>query len=388
LGKKVSVSAPTGRAAQRATEVTGYPAKTIHSLLEIMKSEDDRIQANRFEGNPLECDVLVIDEMSMVDSMLMQAVLCGIRRKCVLIMVGDSDQLPSVGAGNVLHDLINSKAVGYVRLTEIFRQAQESLIVTNSHRIINGEFPELRVKDSDFFFFERTNSADVINTVIEMVHRLARAYKLNPKDDIQVLTPARKGLLGSIELNKVLQDELNPENVGSGKKIEVASALYKFRSGDKIMQNQNNYNIRWTKGKEIGTGVFNGDIGTIIGIDPRSKNLIAEFDGREATYSSEMLFQLELAYAITVHKSQGSEFNTVIMPLFDGFNKLFYRNLFYTAVTRAKSRLILIGSQRQVKKMVDNNFQSLRYTALSPLLSDDAVELYYEPPVKQLVLED
>jgi exodeoxyribonuclease V alpha subunit len=373
--KKVFICAPTGRAAQRATEVTGRQAKTVHRLLEVVPTDDEnKIQANRNELNPLDCDVVVVDEMSMIDAVLMKTLLQGMKRDCRLIMVGDSDQLPSVGAGNVLHDLIASEVIKYVALKEIFRQAEKSLIVTNAHKIINGELPILNIKNNDFFFFERRNTLQTRETTVDMINRIAKTYELNIKDDIQVITPARQGALGSIELNRRLQAEFNPPHIVK----QVNSTLYVLREGDKVMQTQNNYNIKWKKqgtfSEEQGIGIFNGDIGVITEINEKNKQVMTDFDGRIAVYSYEMLFQLELAYAVTVHKSQGSEFNTVIIPLFDGFDKLFYRNLLYTAVTRAKNRLLLIGTKEQVARMVYNDKKTFRYTALDGILRGEAVE--------------
>lgn len=368
-GYKVMIAAPTGRAAQRISDLTGYNAKTIHRLLEVEFDMTGQPRFKHNEKNPLICDVLVVDEMSMVDVLLFEGLLRALRLGCKVVLVGDSDQLPSVGAGNLLGDLINSKVVPVIALKQIFRQAQESCIITNAHKIINGEYPELTKKDADFFFFQRLASDKVTSLLLELVKdRLPSAYGFSPTDNIQVITPSRKGVLGVVELNKMLQNVLNPQKRGVA---EVRSMLYTFREGDKIMQMKNNYDIEWHKDDEEGTGIFNGDIGKILSINNHSGEAVVEFDMRRVVYPFDMLDQLELAYAITVHKSQGSEFDAVIMPILDGFPKLYYRNLLYTAVTRAKKLLIVIGSQKKIYDMVDNNRRTKRYTCLRHMLSGD-----------------
>ena len=372
-GEKVMIAAPTGRAAKRISDLTGYDAKTIHRLLEVQYDIDGKLRFAHCETNPLKCDVLVVDEMSMVDVLLFESLLRAMRLSCRLIMVGDSDQLPSVGAGNVLKDLIESHRIPVVELKEIFRQAQQSMIVTNAHKIINGEHPDITKKDNDFFFFQRLGFEDASEFVTDLyTRRLPEAYGYSPTDDIQILCPSRKGSLGVIELNKKLQNVVNPP---SKTKTENKSMIYTFRTGDKVMQTKNNYDIVWTKdtpkGSDTGTGVFNGDIGKIISINTFDREAVIDFDGRICTYTFELLEQLELAYAITVHKSQGSEFNTVIIPILGGFEKLYYRNLLYTAVTRAKKLLILVGSQNKVFQMVDNDRRTLRYTCLKDMLENE-----------------
>ncbi len=367
-GKEVLIAAPTGRAAKRISEVTGREAKTIHRLLEVAQSQSNRLEFVHNQDNPLSCDAVIIDEMSMVDTLLFDSLLRALRQGCKLILVGDSDQLPSVGAGNVLRDLIDCGCVPTVQLKEIFRQAAESLIVTNAHKIVSGEMPELRTKDNDFFFLPRPDSAAVQETVIDLVsNRLPASYGFSATENIQVLCPSRKGGLGTVELNAALQQVLNPED---GYKTQFSNGMYLFREGDKVMQVKNNYDIEWRRDSEHGLGIFNGDIGFIKMIDRGSQTLMIDFDGRVAAYSFDMANELELAYAVTIHKSQGSEFDAVVIPLFHGYDKLFYRNLLYTAVTRAKKLLILVGSAQRIAFMVENNRRTLRYTGLKHLLKE------------------
>lgn len=365
-GDKVFLAAPTGRAAKRMSDLTGREAKTIHRLLEVVFDSADRQIFAHNENNPLDCDVIVVDEMSMVDSLLFEKLLRALRLGCRLIMVGDFHQLPSVGAGNLLKDIISSGAVPVVELTEIFRQAQQSCIVTNAHRIVNGNYPDISRKDSDFFFFKRSEFETAVELIVDLTkRRLPNAYKYSPVDDIQIISPSRKGTLGTIELNKVLQEKLNPP---ARNKAEHKGYTYTYRIGDKVMQTRNNYDIVWKKENEQGTGIFNGDIGKIISISPSTQTSVIDFDGREATYTFDLLSQVELAYAITVHKSQGCEFEAVIMPVMGVFEKLCYRNLLYTAVTRAKKLLILIGSEEDINQMVDNNKRTRRYSCLKQML--------------------
>lgn len=379
-GFTVLLAAPTGRAAKRMSDLTGYDAKTIHRLLEVEFNTGGKLKFRHNENNPLECDVLIIDEMSMVDVLLFDSLLRAVRLGCKLIMVGDSDQLPSVGAGNLLRDIIDSKTITVIELKEIFRQARESCIVTNAHKIVSGEYPDLTRKNSDFFFFKRENFDKALQLIVELARtRLPNAYNYSPTDDIQVLTPSRKGALGTVELNRVLQQEINPPDKS---KPEYKGFVYTYRVGDKVMQTKNNYDIVWHRDVEQGTGIFNGDIGKIVSINKSTMTAVLEFDGRTASYPFDLLSQVELAYAITVHKSQGCEFEAVIMPILGGFEKLYYRNLLYTAVTRAKKLLILIGSEERINSMVDNNRRTRRYTCLKNMLagtgkdkSDPFVEL-------------
>lgn len=365
-GLKVQIAAPTGKAAKRISDLTGYEAKTIHRMLEVVFDSAGNPKFKHNENDTLSCDVMIIDEMSMVDTLLFEALLRAMKLSCRLVMVGDSDQLPSVGAGNILKDMIDSGKLSVVQLTEIFRQAQKSCIVTNAHKIVSGDNPDLSRTDNDFFFMQRLDCQQASETVVDLcVQRLPNAYGFSPLDDIQVLCPSRKGMLGVVDLNNALQFAINPPAKG---KPDVKGIYYTFRDGDKVMQIKNNYDIVWKKDGESGTGIFNGDIGTIVKVIKNEGHLYIDFDGRVAVYSVEMLDQLELAYAITVHKSQGSEFNAVILPLLGGFEKLYYRNLLYTAVTRAKKMLIIVGSKRVVEAMVANNRRTFRYTCLKDMI--------------------
>lgn len=367
-GLKVALAAPTGRAAKRMTELTGREAKTIHRLLEVdFKDENGRNKFKRNMKNPLQQDAVVIDEMSMIDIQLFESLVRAIRMGCKLIMVGDPDQLPSVGAGNVLKDLIDSEIIEVVHLTQVFRQAAQSLIVTNAHSIVRGELPDLNKKDNDFFFMPEHGTQHAIETVISLCGtRLPKAYGYSSLWDIQVISPTRVGALGTVELNKSLQNVLNPR---SPSKTEFKFGAYTFREGDKVMQIKNNYDIIWRKGDgEEGTGIFNGDIGVIDMIDKPSQSILVKYDDRIAEYVFDMADELDLAYAITVHKSQGSEFEAVIMTLSGYHSKLHYRNLLYTGVTRARKLLIIVGQAQTVQSMVGNDRKTLRYTNLKEFL--------------------
>lgn len=368
-GETVLLAAPTGRAAKRMSDLTGREARTIHRLLEVEYDQNGRLKFKHDESNPLESDVVVVDEMSMVDVILFESLLRALKLNCRLIMVGDSDQLPSVGAGNLLKSLIESRCLPVIELKEIFRQAEKSCIVTNAHKIVQGELPDLTQKNNDFFFFRRIEPQLVSNLMVDLVKtRLPKAYNYSPTDDIQVISPSRKGIMGVVELNKILQEQLNPKHPA---KKEVKSPVYTFREGDKIMQTKNNYDIIWSKDGEQGAGIYNGDIGKILSINRARLEVAVDFDGRTAAYTFDMMDQLELAYAITVHKSQGSEFEAVVIPLLGGFDKLYYRNLLYTAVTRAKKLLIIIGDEKIVAKMVTNNKRTNRYTCLTAMLKEE-----------------
>lgn len=363
---RVLLAAPTGRAAMRMSEVTGRPAKTIHRLLEVEWGEGDKQHFTRNMENPLEADAVIIDELSMVDTHVFAALLDALPLGCRLVMVGDSDQLPPVGAGNVLQDIIRSELIPVVALTEVFRQSLESLIVTNAHRIVKGEYPELGVKDRDFFFMPRNDAMSCAHTIVELcTGRLPKAYGYDPLEDIQIICPSKMGETGTVRLNTAMQQILNPP---SRDKEEIARGSRIFREGDKVMQIKNNYDIVWTRGKETLSGVFNGDIGRIIAVNHNAGFLKILFDTRTAIYPFDSLSELELAYAVTVHKSQGSEFECVVMPVSFLPGQLCYRNLLYTAVTRAKSRLILVGSSDEVFAMVDNDKKTRRYSALKYML--------------------
>lgn len=367
-GKKVLLAAPTGRAAQRMSEVTGEEAKTLHRLLEVSWDKQDNPVFSKNERNQLKCDAVIVDEVSMVDCTIFENLMRALPLGCRLILVGDSDQLPSVGAGNVLGDLIDSGALPVVRLNEIFRQAQQSLIVTNAHRIVGGELPVLNSTDRDFFFLYKNNKTETGEVIADLCkNRLPKAYGYSPFENIQVLCPSKKGELGTAELNHRLQAALNPKEDG---KPEVVIGSRTFRVGDKVMQIKNNYDILWHRPDgEQGEGIFNGDIGIVKGIDRRLKQLIVEFFDKTARISFEATSEMDFAYAVTVHKSQGNEFDAVIIPLFPGTPQLYYRNLLYTAVTRAKKTLILVGNPAAVEQMVRNNRQTKRYTALREFLT-------------------
>lgn len=367
--KRILLCAPTGRAAKRMSDLTGEPARTIHRLLEVDFNAKGELKFKRNETNPLPADVVIADEMSMVDALLMCSLVRAIKPISKFIMVGDSNQLPSVGAGNVLKDLIASHYIPSVELKEIFRQAAQSLIVTNAHRIVNGEFPVLDDRQNDFFFMNKSLESDIAGLVIQLAkQRLPDTYGFSPIDDIQVLCPTKMGMAGTKELNKQLQSALNPP---SQNKAELKFFDVIFRTGDKVMQTKNDYDVLWTKNNEKGSGIFNGDIGIIRSVDRFSQNVTIDFEGRVAIYTSEMLRRLEHAYAITIHKSQGSEYDAVIIPITAFTHNLLYRNLLYTGVTRAKKMIIVIGTKELVKTMVDNNRKMLRYSLLRPLLEKE-----------------
>lgn len=367
--KRILLCAPTGRAAKRMSDLTGEPARTIHRLLEVDFTAKGELKFKRNETNPLPADVVIADEMSMVDALLMCSLVRAIKPTSKFIMVGDSNQLPSVGAGNVLKDLIASHYIPAVELKEIFRQAAQSLIVTNAHRIVNGEFPVLDDRQNDFFFMNKSLESDIAELVIQLAkQRLPDTYGFSPIDDIQVLCPTKMGMAGTKELNKQLQSALNPP---SQNKAELKFFDVIFRTGDKVMQTKNDYDVLWTKNNEKGSGIFNGDIGIIRSVDRFSQNVTIDFEGRVAIYTSEMLRRLEHAYAITIHKSQGSEYDAVIIPITAFTHNLLYRNLLYTGVTRAKKMIIVIGTKELVKTMVDNNRKMLRYSLLRPLLEKE-----------------
>ena len=369
-GLDIALCAPTGRAAKRMSELTGREAKTIHRLLEVEWDESDRPAFKRNIRNPLDCEALIVDELSMVDISLFASLLSALPFGCRLIMVGDSDQLPPVGAGNVLSDLIGSKLLPVVCLNEVFRQAMNSLIVTNAHRIVKGEPIVTDNKNSDFFLLERSNASSAAQTVAELYSkRLPNAYGYSPFTDIQVICPSKKGEAGTVRLNVMLQELVNPAERG---KNEIHAGYRVFRENDKVMQIKNNYDIGWERGKELGQGIFNGDIGVIKSIDRRQEYAVVLFDDeREATYAREQLTELELAYAVTVHKSQGSEFKCVIMPAVSVIPQLKYRNLLYTAVTRAKENLIIVGSSAEIYEMAKNDKKTRRYSMLKEMLLND-----------------
>ena len=374
LGERVEIAAPTGRAAKRMSELTGCEARTIHRLLEVQWDGTDMPVFERNEKNPLDADALIVDEMSMVDTLLFDSLLRALRPGCRLILVGDTDQLPAVGAGRVLHDLIESHMLPMVELTEVFRQAMESEIIVNAHRIVAGDMPVLSGKTGDFFFLPQRSTEDTAQTVVDLcARRLPAGYGTSAFGDIQVLSPGRKGEIGTVRLNELLQAELNPPH---DKKREWRGENGLLREGDKVMHIRNNYDIVWTRdGGETGTGVFNGDIGLLEEINVREQTMHVRYDDRVALYTWDQAQELELAYAITVHKSQGSEFHTVVVPVYRNPSQLCYRNLLYTTVTRARTLLILVGSRETVQSMVENDRKTLRYTGLCRFLQD-AQELF------------
>ena len=367
----IELAAPTGRAAKRMTELTGREAKTIHRLLEVEWGEGDTQHFARNEKNPLNCDVIIVDEASMIDAILFDNLLKALRLSCRIILVGDSDQLPSIGAGNVLNDILETEVFPSIRLKKVFRQAKESMIVTNAHAIINGESSDFSRKDSDCFFLTRGDKYRTVETVLELItDRLPSAYGIDSIADIQVLCPSRKLDTGTLNLNNLLQEKLNPHKTG---KPQLAYKGIYFRTGDKVMQIKNNYDLQFIKDNgEYGTGIFNGDVGYITDIDARGGIIKVRYDDKVATYFSEDLSQLELAYAVTVHKSQGSEYNCVIIPLSDVPSRLMYRNLLYTAVTRAKKLLVLVGSRDIWERMAQNDRKTLRYTLLQHFIKENA----------------
>ena len=370
IGIKSVLAAPTGRAAKRMSEATSQEAKTVHRMLEMERTKEGDIVFGRNEKNPLSENAVIVDEASMLDLSLMANLLRAVRRGGRLVIIGDADQLPSVGAGNILSDLICSGRIKTIRLTEIFRQSKESLIITNAHRINEGQNPILNVTDNDFFFVRRDYEGDIAETVASLItERLPKTYGKEIKERIQVITPSRKGAGGVENLNNTLQSKINPE---SKFKREKSAHGVIFREGDRVMQIVNNYDIEWEKNGVVGVGLFNGDIGEIIKIDMKEEKMQVLFEDKLAEYTFDMLDELELAYAITIHKSQGSEYPVIIVPMYSCAPMLMTRNLLYTAVTRARSMVILVGRSDVVAKMVSNNREVMRYTVLKK-----KIEHYY-----------
>ena len=377
--KKYMLAAPTGRAAKRMTEATGRDAKTIHRLLEIQFGIADSGKQifQRDEEHPLETDVVILDEVSMIDVTLMNHLLKAIVPGTRLILAGDKDQLPSVGAGNVLKDMIQSETIVVKKLTKIYRQAAMSDIVVGAHLINQGQYPVFNQKDTDLFFMKRKVKEDVIRTMVEVImKRMPKFAGCSPVDDIQVLTPMKRGLLGVENLNPRLQEALNPK---SSKKAELEYRDMVFREGDKVMQIKNNYSMAWKVLNrygyplEEGEGVFNGDVGRVKQINTKNRTVTVLFDDkRQVEYDYVDLEELELAYAITIHKSQGTESPIIVLPLHSGPEILFSRNLLYTAVTRAKRYVVVIGDEAMVHKMVDNDRQAVRYSSLEARLREIA----------------
>lgn len=370
-GLSVVLTAPTGRAAKRMSQVCSLEAKTIHRLLEAtFRGEDEETEFMVNETSPIEADVVIVDEMSMVDIVLAAALLRAIQKGTRLIMVGDINQLPSVGPGNVLRDIIESGRVEVIRLTEIFRQARESLIVTNAHDINNGVYPALGVKDNDFFFADIQNPNDGIKYITSLCRdKLPKIYGLS-KNDIQVLSPSKKGVAGVFALNEILRDALNPP---AEDKREHDFGFRLFREGDKVMQIRNNYDITWTNinTTRLGNGVFNGDVGIVESIRNDLKTMTVIYDDRKVVYDfKDISEEIEHAYCVTIHKSQGSEFPVVIIPMYDAPHMLINRNLLYTGITRAKSVVVLVGKESIVHQMVDNNREDKRYSGLCKRLKN------------------
>lgn len=366
LGERVLLAAPTGRAAKRMTEATGHEAKTIHRLLEYSVENEG---FGRNEERPLDCDCVIVDEMSMVDVYLMRALLRAIVKGTRLILVGDADQLPSVGAGNVLGDILASGVVPSMRLTDIFRQDSESLIVENAHSINHGDLPVLNRRDSDFFFERKMRAEEAAETIVALCARRLPAFlkSRDPVRDIQPLAPTKKGACGVHQLNRMLQASLNPPDM---RKRQLLSRDTVFREGDKVMHIKNNYQLEWrTDAGEEGTGVFNGDIGFITAVDTEGSIVSVCYDEeRYVDYTSQQLEELELAYCLSVHKSQGGEFPCVVMPVVGGPPMLLTRNLFYTALTRARKLVVLVGQERYIADMVRNDHIATRFTALKKRL--------------------
>ena len=371
MGLKTSLCAPTGRAAKRMGDVCSREAYTIHRLLGTYIGENDVLQFEHDENEPIKADAVIVDECSMIDIGLMSGFLKALRPGCRLIMVGDADQLPSVGPGNVFSDIIRSGRIETVKLTEIFRQARKSRIVTSAHKINTGEMPDLRENSGDFFFMRRQDPKRAVDTIVSLISRRLPENMNIPPESVQVLSPTRRYDMGTENLNKLLQNALNP--AGKGKK-EKQYGDFIYREGDKVMQIKNNYDIMWrTKdGYTSGTGVFNGDIGIISEIDYVRETVTVEFDDKRVNYLYEQLTELEPAYAMTVHKSQGSEYDTVILAIGNVAQSLLARNVLYTAVTRAKKLLIIVGDDAAIKKMVENDRRQRRYSGLRARLAGEA----------------
>ena len=377
-GEDIMLAAPTGRAAKRMSETTGYEARTIHRMLELNGGMEGNAGFERNEQNPLETNLIIIDEMSMVDISLMNSLLKAVLPGTRLILVGDVNQLPSVGAGSVLKDIIDSKMFPTVMLTKIFRQASTSDIIVNAHKINRGEKVSLDNKSMDFFFLKRYEADKIINVTLQLIKQKLPKFVGASEYDIQVLTPMRKGLLGVERLNTILQMYLNPP---SDRKKEKEHGAIVFREGDKVMQIKNNYQLEWEIRSKYGlcidkgTGVFNGDTGIIEEINDFAETITVNFDeGRMVEYSYKLLDELELAYAVTIHKSQGSEYPAVVIPLLSGPRMLMNRNLLYTAVTRAKKCVTIVGDDTTFEQMIENNSQQRRYSGLKDRLLENKEE--------------
>ncbi|MBR3569275.1 MAG: ATP-dependent RecD-like DNA helicase [Oscillibacter sp.] len=372
MGLDISLAAPTGRAAQRLSEVTGAEAQTIHRLLGMTRSQETgQVVFTKSEKEPLESDAVIVDEMSMVDLPLFSALLRALRPGSRLVLVGDADQLPSVGAGNVFSDLIRSGRIRTIFLREIFRQAEQSAIIRNAHAVNTGQPPRLSNDQEDFFFLRRPSPEQAAETIVELCRARLPQNMGIPSEQIQVLAPTRKGVCGTVELNRRLQEALNPK---SPEKRELRWGDALFREGDRVMQTKNNYDVVWVKpDNTVGAGVFNGDVGTIREIDPSGQSMLIDFDGRAAPFSAEMLNELELAYAVTVHKSQGSEYRAVVLAAVPAARSLMVRGVLYTALTRARELMILVGDAYAVGEMAANDWRQRRYSGLRWRLAHGAI---------------
>ncbi len=370
LDIKYVLAAPTGRAAKRISEITGREAKTIHRLLEMQFTGDMYPHFAKNEDSPLEFDAVICDEASMIDILLLQSLLRAMPNHCRLVLVGDANQLPPVGPGNTLGDIIGSERLETVELNHIFRQAADSLIITNAHGILAGESPVLEGEKRDFFVMRRMSATECVGTVVDLaVRRLVQTYGYDPQWDIQIITPSKKGICGTVNINEHMKAAVNPPSVGKREKTHMYRT---FREGDKVMQVKNNYDIDYRlPDGEIGVGVFNGDMGIIQKIDPAAEQMDILFDDRRAHYPLRFLDQLDFAYAVTVHKSQGSEFKCVVLALSDTPQTLLYRNLLYTAVTRAKEMLVIVGDPSKINRMIENRTKTKRFSGLKYRVMDD-----------------
>ena len=376
MHRRVKLMAPTGRAAKRLSESTGQDASTIHRALEVNFNDSNNMHLFRYNHmNKLDYDAIIVDEVSMVDVQLMYHLVRAIPRGCKLILVGDKDQLASVGAGNVLADLLTSNKISTCMLTQIYRQEENSLIIVNAHAINHGQMPMINNKSKDFFFDEKAESNEALNSIINMcVSRIPKFLGVE-SSSIQVLAPMKAGVCGIDNINQCLQEKLNPSSLRKAEvEVERKEEKVIYREGDRVMQITNNYDRDWKKENgENGKGVFNGDIGLISSINTETKELFVDFeDGRRAKYAKTDYEELTLSYAITIHKSQGSEFDVVVIPVVSGPPMLLTRNLIYTAVTRAKKMVVLVGTKQCIGRMVSNNYTKVRYTMLKHFLIEDS----------------
>ena len=363
MGLNIVLAAPTGRAAKRMSELTGMEAQTVHRLLGMTWNEaSHQVTFQKTEKEPLEAEAVIVDEMSMVDLPLMDALLAALKPGCRLVMVGDPDQLPSVGPGNVLGDILRSGAVDSVTLTEVFRQAEQSAIIRSAHAVNRGQAPDLSNKQSDFFFLCRRSPDRLVQTVVDLCRTRLPDKMGIPAGQIQVLTPTRRGETGTVSLNRALQAALNPPAPG---KRQKAWGDMIFRVGDRVMQTRNNYDVLWEKDDgEAGSGIFNGDVGTVEDIDPSGELVTIRFDDRTSVYTADLLSQLDMAYAMTVHKAQGSEYRAVVLVSAPAAPNLLVRGVLYTAITRARELLVMVGDDAIPGRMAENDRRTRRYSGL------------------------